>query len=131
MKIAILGTGAYGIALSLMFNKNVNDIVLWTKFKEEKELLEKKRGNDKVLPNIKIPNNIKITNDFDDAINDANLIVIAVPAAFVEDMGQLLKGKLKDELHICLASKGISFGSISVSFNILEISDIIQLLTAL
>lgn len=107
MKIAILGTGAYGIALSLMFNKNVNDIVLWTKFKEEKELLEKKRGNDKVLPNIKIPNNIKITNDFDDAINDANLIVIAVPAAFVEDMGQLLKDKLKDDQHICIASKGI------------------------
>lgn len=107
MKVTILGTGAYGLALSLMFNKNVNDIVLWTKFKEEKEQLDSKRGNDKVLPNIRIPDNIKLTNDFDSAIKDANLIVIAVPAAFVEDMGQLLKDKLTSDQHVCIASKGI------------------------
>lgn len=34
MNIAILGTGAYGIALALMFYKNNNSIKMWTKFKE-------------------------------------------------------------------------------------------------
>lgn len=107
MKITILGTGAYGLALSLMFNKKVNDIVLWTKFEDEKNEIEKNRGNKKVLPNIRIPDNIKITTDFDKAIKGANLIVIAVPAAFVEDIGQMLKGKITSKQHICIASKGI------------------------
>lgn len=119
MKVTVLGTGAYGIALSLMFNKNVNDIVLWTKFEEEKKEIEKKRGNEKVLPNIRIPDNIKITTDFDLAIKDANLIVIAVPAAFVDDMGHLLKGKLKDNQHICIASKGIERDTCSFVHDIL------------
>ena len=119
MKITILGTGAYGLALSLMFNKNVNDIVLWTKFEDEKNDIERNRGNKKVLPNIRIPDNIRITTDFDFAINDADLIVIAVPAAFVEDMGQLLKGKLTDKQHICIASKGIERDTCSFVHDIL------------
>ena len=81
MKVTILGTGAYGLALSLMFNKNKNDILMWTKFEEEKELLEKKRKNDKLLPNIKIPENIKFTTDIKLAIEHAKLIVIAIPTA--------------------------------------------------
>jgi len=119
MKVTILGTGAYGLALSLMFNKNVNDIVLWTKFEEEKHDIEKNRGNKKVLPNVRIPDNIKITNDFDLAIKDANLIVIAVPAAFVEDMGQLLKDKITSNQHICIASKGIERDTCSFVHDIL------------
>lgn len=119
MKVTILGTGAYGLALSLMFNKNVNDIVMWTKFEEEKDKIEKERGNDKLLPNIRIPDNIRITTDFNLAIKDAKLIVIAVPAAFVEDMGQMLKDKLTEEQHICIASKGIERDTCSFVHDIL------------
>lgn len=119
MKVAMIGTGAYGLSLALMFHKKVDNIVLWTKFVEEKELLEENLGNDKVLPNIKIPKDILITNDFEAAIMDANLIVIAVPAAFVEDIGQLLKGKLKNHQHICIASKGIERDTCSFVHDIL------------
>lgn len=119
MKVTILGTGAYGLALSLMFNKNVNDIVLWTKFEEEQREIDKKRGNDKVLPNVRIPDNIKVTTSFDMAISDADLIVIAVPAAFVDDIGQMLKDKLKKHQHICIASKGIERDTCSFVHDIL------------
>ncbi len=119
MKVAILGTGAYGIALSLMFNKRINDIILWTKFTDELEYLENNRHDIKKLANVKIPDNIHITNDFDLAISNANLIVIAVPAAFVEDIGQMLKGKIKDNQHICIASKGIERDTCSFVHDIL------------
>ena len=35
MKIAILGAGAYGLALSCMFYRNKNEIHVWSKFQEE------------------------------------------------------------------------------------------------
>ena len=41
MKVTILGSGAYGLSLALMFNENNCDITIWTKFEEEKEMLEK------------------------------------------------------------------------------------------
>lgn len=107
MKVTILGTGAYGIALALMFNKNTSNIVMWTKFEEEKDRLLQDRENKVVLPNVRIPNNISITTDIDEAINNAKLIVVAVPAGFVDDISILLSGKIKRGQHLCIASKGI------------------------
>lgn len=107
MNVSIIGTGAYGIALSLMFHKKNNKIKMWTKFKEEKASILENRINEKVLPNVKIPGDIEITNDFEYAVKDADLIVIAVPAGFVDDVSILLKKCIKKNQCVLLASKGI------------------------
>ena len=108
MNIAIIGTGAYGIALALMFYKNKeNKIKMWTKFKEEKERILENRINEKVLPNVKIPEDILISNNFKEVVTDANLIVIAVPAGFVDDVSLKLKDYITKEQYVVIASKGI------------------------
>lgn len=107
MKVTILGTGAYGLSLALMVNENKCDITMWTKFNEEKEMLEKYRENKKVLPGVIIPNNIKFTTNMKEAILNANLIIIAVPAAFVDDISIELNKYYKKNQHFCIASKGI------------------------
>ena len=38
MKVTILGTGAYGLSLALMFHKNKCDITMWTKLEDERKL---------------------------------------------------------------------------------------------
>ena len=45
MKIAVLGAGAYGLALAQMIDVNKNQVVIWTKFDEEKKMLEKEHAN--------------------------------------------------------------------------------------
>ena len=107
MNIAILGTGAYGIALALMFHKKNNRIKMWTKFEEEKDSIIQHKENQKVLPNVKIPDDIIISNDFGKVVQDANLIVIALPAAFVDDVSMELKHYITKNQHVLLASKGI------------------------
>lgn len=107
MKVTILGTGAYGLSLALMVNENKCDITMWTKFNEEKEMLEKDRENKKVLPEVIIPNDIKFTTNMKEAISNANLIIIAVPAAFVDDISIELNKYYKKNQHFCIASKGI------------------------
>ena len=45
MKVTILGTGAYGLALSKILVQNKNEVVMWTNFEAEKnELLETKKS---------------------------------------------------------------------------------------
>lgn len=107
MKVTILGTGAYGISLALMFNKNTKDITMWTKFSNECEMLEKERENKKVLPGVIIPDNIQFSNDMKEAITSAELIVVAIPAAFCDDVFCELKNYITKEQHICIATKGI------------------------
>jgi len=107
MNIAILGTGAYGIALALMFHKNGNHIKMWTKFKEEKDMIVKTRENSRVMPGVKVPKDIEISNDFESVVNDAKLIVVAVPAGFVDDVSVELAKYFHDDQYVLLASKGI------------------------
>jgi len=107
MKVTILGTGAYGISLALMFNKNTKDITMWTKFENEREMLENEREHKKVLPDVIIPDNISFSNNMEEAIEGAELVVIAIPAAFCDNVFSELKNYIKKEQHIVIATKGI------------------------
>lgn len=106
MKIGLLGCGAYGMALSSIMSDNNCDITMWTKFNQEKELLETTRGNEKVLPGFKISDDIKITTNLEEAIKDKDLLVIAIPAAFIDELAQNMAPYIKDN-HILIATKGI------------------------
>ena len=107
MKVTILGAGAYGIALALMFNENKCDITLWEKFEEHAKQLRETRINDRVLPNVLIPKNIKIMSDLEESIKNSELIVIAIPAGFVDEVASELSKYIKKGQHICIATKGI------------------------
>lgn len=105
MKIAILGTGAYGLALATVFHDNNCIISMWSKFETEIDELSQKRKS-KVL-DIKIPKDIYFTTNMRECVNEAQIIVIAVPAQFVDDVAIELKKYIKKEQYICIASKGI------------------------
>ena len=107
MKVTILGSGAYGIALALMFNENKCDITIWERFESVTNDLLKYRENKRVLPGVKIPENIRITSDLEDSLIGSDLIVIAIPAGFVDEVAVRIKDMITKEQHICIASKGI------------------------
>lgn len=106
MKIGLFGCGAYGMALSSILSENNCDITMWTKFEEEKKRMEKERGNEKLIPNFKISNDIKITTSIEECIKEKELLIIAIPAAFVDDLCKDMKPYIKDN-HIVIATKGI------------------------
>jgi len=107
MKIGIIGTGAYGLALALTAHENRCQITMYTKFEEEKNELETTHMNNKVLPNILLPKEIKFTNSLEEVTNEKELIIIAIPAEFVSNICFELKDFIKKDQHICIATKGI------------------------
>lgn len=106
MKIGLFGCGAYGMAISSILIKNKCDVTMWTKFEEEKKQLEEKRQNERLIPNFKISEKIKLTTDVEECIKEKDLLIIAIPAAFVDDLAKEIKPFIKDN-HILIATKGI------------------------
>ena len=106
MKIGLFGCGAYGIAISSILSENKCDITMWTKFDAEKEALEKTRVNERLMPNYKIPEDVKFTTSVKECIKDKDLLIVAIPAAFVDDLAKAMKPYIKDN-HILIATKGI------------------------
>ncbi len=106
MKVGIFGCGAYGLALSSILYENNCELIMWTKFAEEKENLEKQRKNETLLPNYILPNEVKLTTNVAECIKDSDLLIIAIPTAFVSDLTKEMTPYIKNH-HILIASKGI------------------------
>lgn len=94
MHVTILGCGVYGLALANTFLEKSNEVCVWSRF--EKEVVE---FGQKYL-------SINFTADLERAINGADLIVIAIPVAFLGDTMQAIRDIYSGQ-DILIASKGI------------------------
>lgn len=106
MKIGLFGCGAYGMALSSILIENNCNVTMWTKFESEKEQLETTRQNEKLIPNFKLSDKIKLTTSVEKCIKNKDLLIIAIPAAFVDSLATEMKPYIKNN-HIIIATKGI------------------------
>ena len=86
MKIAVLGDGGWGTALTCLLRNKGFDVSLWGAFKGNIEALKRNKENKKFLPNISIPNGVEFTIDMHVACKDANLVILAVPSRFLREV---------------------------------------------
>ena len=106
MKTCVLGTGAFGVGLALSLYENNHEVTMWTKFEDEKEYLVKHRKSP-TLANVSIDEDITFSTDLKSAVEDKEFIIIVVPAGAVRGVCEELKNYIKDNQHICIATKGI------------------------
>ncbi len=106
MKITILGVGAYALALSKILIENKNEVTIWTQFEEEKEELLKTKKSSK-LKGFKLDSKVNITTNLEESISFSKLIIIAIPTQFISDVCKKINKYIKNDQHICIASKGI------------------------
>lgn len=106
MKVAILGCGAYGLALASILVKNKVDVTMWSYKEEEKDKLIKTRKSDK-LKNYKIPECINFSNNMNEVVSGKDLVVIAVPTFSFESTVIKLKECIDKRQPVLIATKGI------------------------
>lgn len=106
MKVFVLGTGGWGIALAMLLHQNGHEVTSWTFFEEECSLLRRERANEKLLPGVKIPEGIEITTDLSGAVA-ADLIVMAVPSFAVASTAEHLAGIVPAGTVIVNVGKGL------------------------
>ncbi len=87
--IVILGTGGWGTALGILLLDNGFSVTMWSPFQKELDVLKNTKENP-LLKGVKIPDEIVFTNTLD-CVNDADLLVIAVPSHVVKSVCNQLK----------------------------------------
>ena len=108
MQVTILGTGAFGLALgNLLHEKSKADIVFWTAFEEEYLEITNNNTYDRVLTGIELATNLDVTMDLSIALNNSDLIVIAVPCNHVREVLTRIEDYLNDNSRVILVSKGL------------------------
>lgn len=106
-KIAMIGTGAYGLGVSISLLKKNESVSMWVESKERAEILNKNKKNANILPNIEIPTNVTFSNDLNEVMKGTNIVFIAVAAKYIDSIAkEISKLNIKNK-HFCILSKGI------------------------
>ncbi|MCL2207319.1 MAG: NAD(P)-dependent glycerol-3-phosphate dehydrogenase [Fibromonadales bacterium] len=110
MKVSILGTGGWGLALGKVLHGNGHYVSFWTPSLAEMELLTKEREYKDKLPGVKLPEEFKYSTDMDVAIDKAEMLIFVVPSQFMESTAKQLgecHAPEKNPITVS-ATKGIS-----------------------
>ena len=81
-KIAIIGSGSWGVALATHLAKMGNEVRIWS-FSEEEANLINKYKKCKFLPDITIPDNVICSLDYQEVIWNSDLVLHVTPSKFV------------------------------------------------
>lgn len=108
MKIALIGTGVYGLAMASMLNKKTNDIIMWTESQERYQAyLDNGKKITNVIPNFEAPKSIKLTMSYEEAVKDADVVFIMSTAHFVNQICKDINKYITRKTVVAIASKGI------------------------
>lgn len=106
-RVAILGDGGWGTALSVLLHGAGHDVAVWGAFPDQIADLAATRVNARYLPGIPVPEGVRLTADILEALHGADLVVFAVPSHVMRQVGERAAPHLDPASLVVSVSKGI------------------------
>jgi glycerol-3-phosphate dehydrogenase (NAD(P)+) len=108
-KIAILGAGSWGTALAVILSRSPrkHQITLWARNASLAASLQNTRESQLYLPGCLLPDSVQPTDGLRSALEDADIVVSAIPAAHVRSVFGAALPYLQYKMPIVSATKGL------------------------
>jgi glycerol-3-phosphate dehydrogenase (NAD(P)+) len=111
-KVAVMGSGSWGTAFSVVLADAGNDVTLWARREELCATINEKRENTDYLPGIELPDTVRATHDAEEALTEAEDVFFVVPAqTFRHNLREWVDLVPRDALLVSLM-KGVELGSL-------------------
>lgn len=103
-KIAVIGSGSWGVALAMHIARLGHNVKIWSFLKEEADLINNEKKC-KFLPDVVILDNITATQSFEECVKDSDYIFHVTPSKVVRNTVKQYKEFIKNQ-PIIMCSKG-------------------------
>lgn len=110
-QITILGDGGWGTALGLLLVKQGHGVRVWGPFPDYIARLRKEHENKLFLPGVPLPDALQWTADRNEAMNGAELIILASPSKHYRNVLESFAGRLPATCALLSVSKGLDAGT--------------------
>lgn len=107
MKVAVLGDGAWGTALALVLQDHYYDVRVWGAFPEYTKEICAARQNYRYLPQVPLPEALRFTADIHEAVEDARLIICAVPSHVMREVARVAAAAQNGPTPYVSVAKGL------------------------
>jgi glycerol-3-phosphate dehydrogenase (NAD(P)+) len=118
--ITLLGGGSWGTALAKLLSDNGHNVTVWLRDENQCKQLSTERVNKKYLPNVQIPENIVFTSNINEAVKEAEILLLVTPTQKIREVLKQINDEYKTDKIIINASKGIEIGTMDL------VSDIVK-----
>lgn len=117
-KIAVIGSGSWGVALSIHLASMGHQVKIWSFAKEEADLINNEKKC-KFLPEVTLPENITCYTNFEEALEDTNYIIHVTPSKFVRNILKQYKDLVGNQ-PIIMCAKGFERETLNSLDQIIE-----------
>ena len=111
MKISVIGSGSFGTALAMLLTNKGHDVIIYGRNEVQMKMMEATGGNHKYLPGVMLPKALKPTSDFEFALKDCEMAIMAVPAQQLRSVIKTMAG-IRTDLMLVNVAKGIEIGTL-------------------
>lgn len=107
-KVAVIGGGSFGTALAKIFSDNLGHCAWWMHNSESAMHVMRHHHNPRYLSSVGFqPATISVYTDVEECIKDADVVVLAVPSAFIKDVLADLDPEILRRKIVATSIKGI------------------------
>lgn len=119
-KIGIIGAGSWGIALSVLLHNNGHEVAIWSALSDEIELLKREHEQKDKLPGVKLAEDMVFTTEICEAINEKDILVLAVPSSFTRKTAHTMKEYVSEGQIVVNVAKGIEEATLLTLSQVIE-----------
>lgn len=119
-RIAVIGAGAFGTALSGLLAHKGNQVRLWIRETQLVSAINERHENELYLPGISLPPQVEATNDLEKALFQAEMVVMATPSHASRLMAEQMRNYLPALIPIVTVAKGIENETLLTMTEVLE-----------
>ena len=112
MKLTVLGAGCWGLTLAWLLTDNFDKVCVWGREVDISDELRNQKRTSKPIE-IQLKDKVEITSDLEDAVKDADIILLVVATSGIREVCKnLAKIGLKDNQVLVNTSKGLELPSL-------------------
>lgn len=106
MKIAVIGAGSWGTAVSWLLNNNGHEVKLWAHGQPQADAINETGRNPRYLSDISL-DGVWSSSSFAEVLDGAEAVVLVTPSVNVRETCGAIEGLLGSEVPLVVLSKGI------------------------
>lgn len=111
MKIAVIGAGSWGTALSNLLAGNGHNVSLWARRSEVVSSINKRHRNPRYLSDVDLHPDVVATLSHRDALLRARAAVIVTPSNLLRGVARAMADAVDRDFPVIICSKGVEEGS--------------------
>ncbi|HTJ21295.1 MAG TPA: NAD(P)H-dependent glycerol-3-phosphate dehydrogenase, partial [Gemmatimonadaceae bacterium] len=119
MRCAVIGAGAWGTALADLLARNGHDTTIWALEPDVAASINVRHENERFLHGFVLAPSLHATNEQDQALRDAELVVYAVPSQHLRAVARAGAVCVSPGAILAVATKGIERGTLSLMTDVI------------